>query len=1040
MGRWRVARVALILLFMQGCMDPGEYAAPGETVAGTETVAVADTETGTETAPDAEAGTETAPDAEAVADTVAATDTDAVTDPGTVPDTVTEPAWSEGDCVDGGPAPAWVQLAAPGGSVSLSCEGFSLMLQGIHEGTVRLLYLEPGQAPPRSWVVAEVAGPAPEVTLVGTEAGAMVCLGGLRVEVRRASCRLRVRDLQGAVILEDPAGGGWFRRPGTLGGAETQVVGATRYAEPDEVFYGLGEKTGSLNRRGHSYDFWNTDTPGYAPDADPLYQSIPFLLGLRGATAWGLFTDNAHRLRVDVARADPEAVTVTAAGGAVDQYLIAGPRLPDVLERYTRLTGRPFLPPRWALGFHQSRWGYSSAEELLDIANELRARHLPADAVWLDIDYLDGYRSWTWDPVSFPDPAGLAASLEALGFALTVIIDPALKLDPGWPVYQAGLEGGHYIAGLDGQPFVGEVWPGAAVYPDFTRAATRQWWGTLVPAVTDAGVRGLWLDMNEPANFDEAHAWTLPEALPVDGDGVPTTMAEAHNVYALTEARATWEGMLAARPDRRPFLLTRAGFAGIQRWAAVWTGDANSDLGSLAVQWPMLLGLGLSGVPFVGSDVGGWQGQATPESYARWMAVGSVSPFFRAHCQTGGQDQEPWRFGPEVEEVSRAMMTERYRLLPYLYSLFDQARRTGAPILRPLVWDFPLDSTVRELSDQGLLGPWLLVAPVLQPGAGQRTLYLPEGRWFEARSGAAQEGPGWVTTEVTWAALPTYVREGAILPRGPALEWTGQAPTYVLELDLYPAAGSSDFTLYEDDGEYPETDEPGGPHRRLTWTLQGDAAGATLAASAPEGSHQPSPRRLLVRVHRVDSEPAGVALDGQPLARLDDAAALPVSATDAWAWDANDRTLLASVVDRPGLSLRFEYDPTLEALAPTVLVPVRVTLPAGTPHDAPVTIATSANGWTHQGLSWSASEPDVAEGLVPVPRGEWFWYKYARGGWDTVEKWAGCLEAGNRYAFGAAHPVKQDRVETWADWCRSVVPAKAGTQENQRPGPRLPPG
>ncbi|MCA9679562.1 MAG: alpha-glucosidase, partial [Myxococcales bacterium] len=638
---------------------------------------------------------------------------------------------------------------------------------------------------------AQVAGVAG-----GAGAAAELCTPTLAITVD-AACRVVVRDADGHVLVDDGDDGGL-----AIDGDGAGVT-LRRRALASAHYYGLGERTAGLELRGGAYTLWSTDAydpalGGWRPDADPLYQSIPFVAVLDGGVAHGELIDDTRRLGYDLAAADPTRATVHTPAGAIVEYVIAGPSLREVARRHTAITGRTPLPPRWALGYQQSRWGYAPASRLTDLATTFRDRGVAADGLWLDIQHLDGFRTFTWDPATFADPAALTAALAADDFALTVIADPGIKVDPGWAVYDGGVAGDHFLRDDGGAIYQGVVWPGPAAFPDFTRAATRAWWGAQVGQLAALGVRGIWLDVNEPTTFPEGGGGASVPDLPVAGDpgaAVAATMDEVHDVYAVLEAQATWEGLRAAAPARRPFVLSRAGASGIQRWAAVWTGDAVSSWDGLGRTLPMLLGMGVSGVPFVGSDVGGYSGGATPELFARWLAVGAVSPFCRGHVTTGVPDQEPWAFGAEVEEISRRLLAERYRRLPYLYSLFAEAEASGAPVLRPLVFEFQDDPATATLDDEAMLGPWLLVAPVVEAGATTRAVYLPAGRWLEARSGAVVVGPTTIDVDVTLQALPTFVRAGAIVPqwrRGAAIAHTGGgaggAPGDVLQLDVVPDA------------------------------------------------------------------------------------------------------------------------------------------------------------------------------------------------------------------------------------------------------------
>lgn len=908
--------------------------------------------------------------------------------------------------------PGDVTAVANGRGAQVECDGFTLSALVHDQGVVHLLYQVVGEPLPArpSYAAVQPPNTAVEVALGADASTVRVCTDELLVEIDRATCHTRVLDESGAVLSEDPEDGGFL-----LADTDPPERSLVRKTPAGERFYGFGERTGPLDKRGQRMTFWNTDAyvaeyGGYPPDADQLYQSIPFFIGLRDNRAYGVLLDNTHRLVFDMAQSTDDIYRLTAEGGALDQWFFAGPDIREVTAKYSRLTGPMALPPKWSLGYHQSRWGYPDQAAVLAIADELRARRLPADAVWLDIQHMDGFRSFTWDPASFGDPTGLIAGLAQRNMRAVAIVDPGIKVDPRWQVYTHMRDAEMFLSRA-GEPYTGRVWPGDAAFPDFTQPETRSYWGTLVAGSTDVGLEGLWIDMNEPSDFS-GPGGTVPNDLEVAGDGSPSTMAELHNVYGLSEARATYEGMRTARPDRRPFVLSRAGYAGIQRYAAVWTGDAPSTWPTLQTTLPMLLGLGLSGVPFVGSDVGGYSGGASPELFARWMQLGSISPFFRAHVVNTSQPQEPWQFGTEVEDISRAVAAARYELMPTLYSLFAEASSTGAPVLRPLVYEHQADADAQAIGDQAMIGPHLMVAPILEQGASTRSVYFPAGRWFELRSNAVYEGPATVPIGTKLGALPMFAREGAIVAKGPPLQHVDEAPLSPLRLDLYPGPSPTSFTLYEDDGS--SFDHLDGAAASTRYTLQSTATGASLLAQRT-GDYEVAQRNLLLRVSRVDHGAEGVTLDGDALEQrqtLEDLLAVG----EGWFWDEADLSLVIAFADRPSFELEISYDPSLLAPAPDVPMTFHVTVPNGTPTSSAIHIASSASGWSHQPLAWSPGMTE-ATGTILVPRGQWLEYKYTRGDWSTVEKWPGCAEATNRYELGAAHPIKQDTVWMWADQC-----------------------
>lgn len=657
---------------------------------------------------------------------------------------------------------------------------------------------------------------------------------------------------------------------------------------PRTHLYGLGEKAGPLDRRGRVVSMWNTDAYRYQESTDPLYKSIPFMLGFEAGAAWGLLLDNSFRSVFDLGVQQPDRMVFGADGGEIDYYVLAGPSPKDVLSAYGWLTGLPPLPPLWSFGFQQSRYSYHSAAEVRALAAELRARRIPCDVIWFDIHLLDRFRPFTTDPEAFPDFPALVRELRAQGFRAVVIADLHIPLLPGenYAPYETGAAGGHFIRDASGETFVGKVWPGDCAFPDFTRKATRDWWAGLLATPDLRDVAGIWCDMNEPSVFA-----TPSRTMPLDAlhrieepgfESRDATHAEIHNVLGQQNARATYDGLLALRPDRRPYVMSRAAYAGSQRYGVVWTGDNSSTWNQLRLSTPMLLGLGLSGLPFCGCDLGGFTGSPTPDLLTRWLQLGMFNPVARNHSDFGSKPQEAWVHGPDHEALRRRAIEERYRLLPYIYTLAEEAARTGIPMMRPLFMEFPdaaggypLDG---ESGNQFMFGDALMVAPAPYPDAtDDYQVILPAGDWYDYWTGEAviPEGPAkltggsgntlattvppgsmpqHVTRTPRLDELPVFARAGSIIPRQAVVQHTGEQAGAALELLVLPA-GTCSGAIYADAGD--GTAHQSGAWARQAFSAQFAADGSASVTLHPvvngqgstsAGGYTPWWREVLVRV------------------------------------------------------------------------------------------------------------------------------------------------------------------------------------------------
>ena len=670
--------------------------------------------------------------------------------------------------------------------------------------------------------------------------------------------RIVLANASGDIIAEEAAPVAWAAGGEMQSAEERPSCALLRWRVPPHAhFYGLGERAAPLDLRGRVYINWNTDPRTYDPGDDPLYLCVPFLIVLPpdGRHAWGLLLENSARSRLDLGQADPETVGIDLSlppdpqGRAEVSYLLfSAPTVAELLERFTEVTGRHPLFPRWALGYHQCRWSYYPEERVRRLARDFRETYrVPCDGIHLDVHHMDGYRVFTWDRRRFPDPKRLITDLHGQGFKVVTIVDPGVKADRKYRVFQDGLARGMFCRYPDGRVFIGPVWPGNCAFPDFTDPRVREWWGDLHRDLVEAGVDGIWDDMNEPAVFGEDDA-TIPDPVRHDLDGAGGDHRVAHNLYGLNMVRATAEGLARLAPDRRPFIITRSGWTGVQRYAAHWTADNRSDWASLRQTLPMVLNLGLSGIAFTGSDIGGFEGFATGELFTRWLQMSIFFPFCRAHTYFASPDQEPWSWGEPYLSINREFIRLRYRLLPYLYTALYQCTQTGAPIVRPLLWAFQDDPTTHDLDDEFLCGDALLVAPVLEEGATRRRVYLPAGRWYNFWTDEQHEGPTWPEVEAPLERIPVFVRAGAVVPTGPEMDYVGQRPTDPLTLHLYPPAEGQEGVsfLYEDDGETLACRR--GEYRLHRFVLRGDDRQVDLAWTV-EGAFDPGPRRVEALVH-----------------------------------------------------------------------------------------------------------------------------------------------------------------------------------------------
>jgi alpha-glucosidase len=714
-----------------------------------------------------------------------------------------------------------IQTQRLANGIEISGNGVTLWVTALRDDVLRVRASQSGEPPAdASWAVLSEAR---EASAPVTAESAGFCTKALRVSLD-SSMRLTVSDLSGHVLQQD-------ERPIEYHGAAFRIY---KTMAPEEHFFGLGDKVGPLDRRNQAFTDWNTDSFGWQESTDPIYKSIPFFFSWNQGRVLGVLLDNTWRASFDFGKESSDAYSFGASSGAVDYYLLYGPSPKQVVEDYAWLTGPTPLPPLWSLGYQQSRYSYYPEARVREIAYRLRADKIPADAIYLDIDYQQDNRPFTVNRERFPTFEQMIKDLAAEHFHVVAITDLHIAKLPGsgYAPYDSGIAGDHFVKGPDGSIYVAKVWPGDSVFPDFTQQQTRAWWGTLYKEFVADGIAGFWNDMNEPAIFG-VPAKTMPDDVQhrIDEPGFrkrTTNHLEIHNVYGMENSRATYDGLKKLEANIRPFVLTRASYAGGQRYAASWTGDNSSTWNHLRLTTPMLENLGLSGFAISGADVGGFAGSPQPDLLTKWIEVAAFQPIDRDHTAAGTNDQEPWVNGPEQEAIRRHYIEERYKLMPYLYSTAEEMSRTGLPIERPLFLEFPDASEDHHPIDldapaEFLFGPDILVAPAPYPDELDKyEVQLPPGAWYDywtgeridrsvaAESRDAEQKKGTQTqsgrallklviAQPSVALLPVFVRGGSIIPVAPLTQSTMDTPDGPLTLRVY-VGDDCKGTLYQDDG------------------------------------------------------------------------------------------------------------------------------------------------------------------------------------------------------------------------------------------------
>jgi len=622
----------------------------------------------------------------------------------------------------------------------------------------------------------------------------------LALEIDKVNCRFRFKNAAGVIINEDDTafGTSWI-------GDEITTY---KKLQPNERFIGLGEKTGPVDKKGLAFTNWNSDVFAYGHEDDPLYATLPFYLGMHQGLFYGIFFDNTYKSHFNFGASNNRFASFGAEGGAMNYYFIYG--------------------------------------ESIRIAQTYREKKIPCDVIYYDIHYMDAYKVFTWHPEYFPNPKQLNKQLDALNFKKVVIVDPGVKVEEGYLPYEEGIQEDYFVKYPDGEPYQAQVWPGWCHFPDFTKASARAWWASKFKQLHNEGIDGFWNDMNEPASWGQSN----PNLIEFDFEGETASHKAAHNAYGSQMARATLKGAEEANQDERPFILTRAAYAGIQRYSALWTGDNTASDEHLLLANRLVSNIGLSGIPFCGSDVGGFTGETSPELFARWIQSAAFHPFFRIHKMVNSAPNEPWSYGEKAEAIAKNFIQLRYRLIPYLYSLFHEATLSGMPICRSLLFNYPNDENIYKpaFENQFMLGEAILVCPV-KSDTEIAKVYLPEGDWYLLFNDTHYVGGQTHFIDCPIDIIPVFVKGSQLFLEQSTVQYWNDEHDGILRLHLYKGTGKTHFTFYEDDGisyQY-KTDN----YAKRIFEFDGNEH---LTINQQEGTFKSSYQKIKIYLHGFDTK------------------------------------------------------------------------------------------------------------------------------------------------------------------------------------------
>jgi len=607
----------------------------------------------------------------------------------------------------------------------------------------------------------------------------------------------------------------------------------------EDIVYGLGETLGALNKRGKIYRFYNTDDPEHIPDKMSLYGSHPFII-LDGKITFGLFIDYPSEIILDIGFTDKDILQITVPSKDFDLYIFDTDEKLSIIKEYFNLTGKPYIPPKWAFGFQQSKWSYFSEEEVRNVAKKFREIGIPCDVIYTDIDYMDSYKVFTINKEKFPNYEGMVKDLKEIGIKVIPIIDPGVKIEKDYEMYEEGKEKGFFCVDEKGNDFVAAVWPGPTHFPNFLNSEVRRWWGKKYKLFTDMGIKGFWNDMNEPSIFYTPKGLDnlLKMLKYLEGNkenaGIEVFLAKetllniasnredyksfyhklddsslinhdtVHNLYGFNMTKATADELKELCPNERYLLLSRSSYPGLHRMASIWMGDNKSWWEHMLVNIRMLQSLNMMGFFYTGADVGGFGADSSAELVIRWMELGAFTPFYRNHSALNTRPQEPWQFDEESLNIMRDIVRLRYAFLPYTYSEYMNSVKESVPFVKPLSFVFEGDR-VKDIEDQYMYGDSLMVAPVHEQNKKGRYVHLPEVNWlnwtaskYEERNMKVYEA-GDYYIEADLNEIPLFIKENSLILLSEPMNYVGEKEISELTV-IGLVSDHAIYNYYDDDG------------------------------------------------------------------------------------------------------------------------------------------------------------------------------------------------------------------------------------------------